>query len=232
MKTGIPCLSLMLLVSCSSFALAAIQVANDASIVGNGSAALDGFNLTRDTATGLEWLDVTLSSNWSFNAVNAARDPGEQFAGFRYATREEVQAFWLHAGVTSDNFFSTEDSIDMDALLNKWGTLSSGNTNNIPFIASDAVTAFTGGGSGHYMASLQSNVGGLTATGAPSGDLALSASVSVPDASASEIRGSALVRNTPQGVPEPSSIAVWGLMASVGLGAAYRRRRASTAWVL
>ena len=37
-------------------ALANILLAHDSSIVGNGTLAQDGYNLTRDTDTGLEWL--------------------------------------------------------------------------------------------------------------------------------------------------------------------------------
>lgn len=56
--------------------------------------------LTRDTATGLEWLDLTVTLNRSFNNVSARLAPGRLYDGFRYATLEEVEALWAGAGIT------------------------------------------------------------------------------------------------------------------------------------
>jgi hypothetical protein len=54
--------------------------------------------ITLDTSTGLEWLDVTESTNYSFNYVSSQFGVGGDFEGFRYATTSEVKAFITHAG--------------------------------------------------------------------------------------------------------------------------------------
>lgn len=42
-----------------------------------------------DTATGLDWLDVTTTAGMSFNQVSSQFGIGGQFAGWRYATLDE-----------------------------------------------------------------------------------------------------------------------------------------------
>ena len=70
---------------------AGLMGVHDPTVVGNGASPTDGFNLTRDTATGLEWLDLTLSTGLSFNDVSASFGTGQAFDGFRYATLDEIQ---------------------------------------------------------------------------------------------------------------------------------------------
>jgi hypothetical protein len=67
--------------------------------VGAAQAALVSLNssfgvgtLTRDTATNLEWLDLTVSQNLSTATVGAELAPGGSFQGFRYATNAELCA--------------------------------------------------------------------------------------------------------------------------------------------
>ncbi|QDV22543.1 hypothetical protein [Aureliella helgolandensis] len=47
-------------------------------------------SLTRDTVQGLDFLDLTLSVNRSFNNVSSQFGTGGDFEGFRYATEVEV----------------------------------------------------------------------------------------------------------------------------------------------
>lgn len=56
--------------------------------------------LTRDTLTGLEWLDVPYSINRSYNDVASQFGAGGDFQGFRYATEAETVSFFQHAGLT------------------------------------------------------------------------------------------------------------------------------------
>ncbi len=70
---------------------AAIVLANDLGLPGSA----DGFNLTQDTSTGLEWLDLDVSVGRSFADLSGADGtdefaPGGDFEGFRYATRLEL----------------------------------------------------------------------------------------------------------------------------------------------
>jgi hypothetical protein len=54
---------------------------------------------TTDTATGLDWLDLTASKNLSFQDVSSQFGPGGIFAGYRYATVAEVRTLWVDAGL-------------------------------------------------------------------------------------------------------------------------------------
>ncbi|MFK8018052.1 MAG: hypothetical protein AB8G17_21730 [Gammaproteobacteria bacterium] len=69
----------------------AIQLVNDPAL----PASADGFNLTRDTETNLEWLDVDVSAGRTFadlvgdDGTNEFA-PGGDFAGFRFATKLEL----------------------------------------------------------------------------------------------------------------------------------------------
>jgi hypothetical protein len=55
--------------------------------------------LTRDTATGLDWLDLSLTYNRSYSSVTSQLGSGGQFAGFRGATAAEVQSLMVNAGL-------------------------------------------------------------------------------------------------------------------------------------
>ncbi len=63
-------------------------------------AGVDGFNLTRDTTTGLEWLDLTLTKGLSYDDI-ASGAGGFLSAGFRIATTSEVATLFTHAGATN-----------------------------------------------------------------------------------------------------------------------------------
>lgn len=58
-------------------------------------------DVTTDTATGLDWLDVKLTVNQIFDQVRAG--PYYQL-GFRHATRAELDALFTAAGTPNDNF--------------------------------------------------------------------------------------------------------------------------------
>lgn len=55
--------------------------------------------LTRDTVSGLDWLDLTLSINRTFIDVSSQFGPSGDFDGFRYATNAEIADFWTAAGI-------------------------------------------------------------------------------------------------------------------------------------
>jgi len=56
-------------------------------------------SVTRDTGTGLEWLDLTFSVNMSYDAVSAQLDPGDTFDGWSIATLPEVSGLFTNAGI-------------------------------------------------------------------------------------------------------------------------------------
>lgn len=56
-------------------------------------------SITRDTVSGLEWLDLNLTTNKSVSEITSQLGSGGQFQGFRYATSAEVFDFFSHAGI-------------------------------------------------------------------------------------------------------------------------------------
>ena len=53
--------------------------------------------LTFDTDTGLRWLDLTESADFSHDQLLQALGPGQIFEGYRLATRDEVFTLFTHA---------------------------------------------------------------------------------------------------------------------------------------
>ena len=62
------------------------------------SAIVDLGNITRDTGTGLDWLDVTETSGLSVNEVLAELGTGGLYEGWRYATATEVDQLITNFG--------------------------------------------------------------------------------------------------------------------------------------
>lgn len=90
----------------TSFTLALLLNA----FAGNATAAIfsadyspgsgDGW-LTVDTATGLKWLDVSLTAGQTFDEV---RTGVWYSSGFRYATKDELRSLFANAGTPDDGF--------------------------------------------------------------------------------------------------------------------------------
>jgi hypothetical protein len=75
--------------------------------------------VTTDTATGLDWLDVRLTVNQTFDQVRTG--PYYQL-GFRHATRGELQTLFANAGTPDDNFdISTTHPSETAALVDLLG---------------------------------------------------------------------------------------------------------------
>jgi PEP-CTERM motif-containing protein len=55
--------------------------------------------LTLDTLTGLRWLDLPLTVGLNYFQMEAQLGPGGSFAGFRHASRAEVEGLWSSAGI-------------------------------------------------------------------------------------------------------------------------------------
>ena len=56
-------------------------------------------NTTYDPNTGLRWLDVNLSADRSYNDVSSQFGVGGDFAGYRYASGNEVSTLFRDAGI-------------------------------------------------------------------------------------------------------------------------------------
>lgn len=62
------------------------------------AALIDNGNITTDTETGLDWLDITESTNLSYNYVSSQFGVGGQFEGWRYANTNDMRDYLNHAG--------------------------------------------------------------------------------------------------------------------------------------
>jgi hypothetical protein len=69
------------------------------------------YYLTRDTKTGLTWLDISLTEGQSYNQVKTG--PYLSQGEFRYATENELRTFLIHL----NDFQSTQETISVLRLL-------------------------------------------------------------------------------------------------------------------
>lgn len=88
----------------------------DAELISFDDPVFGDNSITLDTDTGLEWLDLTKSTNRSFNDVSNELGVGGNFAGFRYATIDEINTFWANAGIPNIESF-TEANLEPVASL-------------------------------------------------------------------------------------------------------------------
>jgi hypothetical protein len=82
--------------------------------------------LTVDTVTGLQWLDMRLTANQTYDSVRT----GPYYAqGFRHATKAEVDALFVTAGLVNDgNNYSFTQPVEASALVTLLGATISAST--------------------------------------------------------------------------------------------------------
>ena len=90
----------LLATAISNVGSAGIISANDPTVSNVGMTGTG--NVTIDTNTGLAWLDLTITQWVPYNHIASRFGPGEEFAGYRYATTSELTNFWRNAGVNVD----------------------------------------------------------------------------------------------------------------------------------
>lgn len=73
--------------------------------------------ITRDAATGLDWLDVTITRGLSYDQVFAEVGVGGAYEGFRYATTEELDRLITNFGYIPINQNCTYSLKNCDAEL-------------------------------------------------------------------------------------------------------------------
>ena len=178
--------------------------------------------ITYDANTGLEWLDITYTTSRSYNDVSSLFDAGEEFDGWRYATRAELSSLW--------------DSFGGDGNYTGWSTGNNGLFDVMAPLIGDAYCAAYGcavgsGYTGWITAdafSVDQHIAGLTydaywASPSITADYIDATWAVFHDADDSHLYlGSALVRATQ--VPEPS---VMLLFSSGLLLIGVTRRKAS-----
>ncbi len=103
-----------------------------AALTSESSATFGPGSLTTDSETGLSWLDLTFTTQYSKEGMLTALATNPAFAGFRMATLEEVNTFLQHAGVDTSLYgFTPANStpiLDLMALIGITG--NNGNCGN------------------------------------------------------------------------------------------------------
>ena len=82
--------------------------------------------ITQDTASGLEWLDLTVTAGMSYNEVSAQLGTGGAFDGWVYATVAQVEGLWTAFGGDSAyyNGWSTQNNGLFDVMAPYVGDLT------------------------------------------------------------------------------------------------------------
>ena len=108
------------------FTCIAVVSLNANAVIMNADWKTPGDNLiTQDTGSGLEWLDLTVTADFSYDYVSNQLGVGQEFEGWRYATAEEVTGFWDAFGGDSNyyNGLSTQNNGLFDLIAPYWGDL-------------------------------------------------------------------------------------------------------------
>lgn len=100
---------------------------------------IDNGGSTLDTSTGLEWLDLTASTNRSYNDVASQFGAGGDFEGLRHATLVEVRHFFVELGFPIGSS-STPSSTGMLQAIQLLGETNDANTSGL-FDPTDRVAA-------------------------------------------------------------------------------------------
>ncbi len=74
--------------------LFALSINANAALINNGT-------YTTDSATGLDWLDLSLTNSMSYDQVSSQFGVGGLFEGYRYATVAELDAFGSGASLAT-----------------------------------------------------------------------------------------------------------------------------------
>lgn len=202
---------LLTFISITPYTEASIVGLNDGSLSLIGYESADGNNITLDTSTGLEWLDIDTTTNRSY--VDTVALFATDLAGFRYATLDEVGVFFTALGLDTAAWPAFTDSYvsDGEGALGYTGESWSGSARH----GTHGFT-FTATGDSFRMPGFSVWYSGLTqtyATTAAPGSVIITSGV-----------GSWVVRDA-AAVPEPASVVVWSFLGAMGLAIAGWRRR-------
>ena len=180
--------------------------------------------VTIDTATGLSWLDVTLTTQFSHDEMQDQLATNDEFSGFRLATMSEVIEFWEDAGIAFGGGFVPENYVPIRNLMDFVGitklnvdTLGDGKTFDLT--AGHTIEEIVG------IPGYEGWVYVLSISALDEEQTGKASSGSVPSYNDNDGHGSWLVADFSL-VPEPSSLTLFGLGVGIaGVGMLCRRRR-------
>lgn len=214
----------MRILNCAALFAAFFSINANAAILSTDWQTAGDNLVTRDTTTGLEWLDLSVTSGRTYDDIAANLGAGQEFDGWRYATGAEISDLWTSFGGNPAyyNGFSTENDGLFQLIAPYLGDLyCNGNIacdtgNGYSFM----LTSDEYAGGGHYAALMLNAY--YHPDAATQDNFSLHESIVTTYAPAE--MGSALVRSITV-VPVPA--AIWLFVSGlVGLGFMTRRKAA------
>jgi len=166
--------------------------------------------ITRDTETGLDWLELTETTNMSYEYVTSQLGVGGQFEGWSYATTVQISSLFDSAGGTGpyDGWSSRNNGV-VEYLLNLWGSTTGFLDSS--FMSGDLNSPFGDPARWYHRIGDQPT----QATSSTEDFMLLNVGAS-GDSSSTNIIGSALIRVSPVPVPSAVWLFVSGLIGLVG----------------
>jgi hypothetical protein len=189
----------------------------DPAVIGNGNVPDDGLNLSFDTSTDFEWLDLSLSTSMSYNNMIAQLGPGGLFDGFQHASNADVLQLWTNLGLPTGSFPTFSNASDAGALADAAIDLLSDTGTTASFRFTQGTSTDVTTPANHRVLTVRHDLPATVSTTAGNGGLG--------DATAGGQIGHWLYRDRSP-VPEPSTLAILGT-AIAAVSAIRRRRRHS-----
>jgi hypothetical protein len=93
-----------LLILCTAVCVLGASGLVHAAIVSIDDAVFGPGAITRDTETNLDWLDLTLSTNYTWSQIASLTQTGSLFEGFVFADGSKIRQFWEDAGIDTTQF--------------------------------------------------------------------------------------------------------------------------------